>query len=43
VRHDLLEHRPHQLTELSQVGAAAFAADQQSAKLLFKLLDRSRE
>src|SRR6516165_2657420 len=43
LRQDILEHGPHQLTKLGQVGEAALAVDQRSPKLLFELLDRASE
>src|SRR5262249_41987198 len=43
VRQDFLEHRPHELAELGQVGEAALTSDQQPPELLFEFLDRARE
>src|SRR5262249_22839150 len=43
VRQDLLEHGPHKLAELGQVGEAALAVDQRSPQLLFELLDRASQ
>src|SRR5262245_58369160 len=43
VRQDLLEHGPHELAELGQVGEAALAVDQRSPELLFELLDRASQ
>src|SRR5262245_59036070 len=43
VRQDLLQHGPHELAELGQVGEAALAVDQRSPELLFELLDRASQ